>query len=60
MYQYSRRGRLLRKRSGTGYDDSIAPTVLSAILVAALGGIYTSYIYHSSSFYVASPVNPLP
>mmetsp|Transcript_7461 Transcript_7461/g.14761 ORF Transcript_7461/g.14761 Transcript_7461/m.14761 type:complete len:123 (+) Transcript_7461:191-559(+) len=44
MYQFRRRGILLRKLSGTGYEDSVGPVALSVVLVLSLGGIYATYI----------------
>mmetsp|Transcript_22500 Transcript_22500/g.39875 ORF Transcript_22500/g.39875 Transcript_22500/m.39875 type:complete len:131 (+) Transcript_22500:155-547(+) len=48
MYQFKRRARLLRKRSGSGYDDSSAPVALSLVLVTALSAIYVSYVMKST------------
>ncbi|GBG23798.1 Alpha-galactosidase [Hondaea fermentalgiana] len=44
MYQFRRRSILLRKLSGTGYEDSFGPVALSVVLVLSLGGIYATYI----------------
>jgi len=44
MYMFRRRGMLLRKRAGSGYDESMAPVALAVILVIALSAIYASYV----------------
>ncbi len=48
MVVYHRRGQLLRKRSGDGYDTATAPTALTLILIASLSGIYVFYIYKNT------------
>ena len=47
MYEFNRRGKLLRKRLGVGYDESIAPVALSFVLIISLGAVYANYIYQS-------------
>lgn len=44
MYQFNRRGKLLRKRAGDGYEDAMAPVVLSLVLALALAAVYGTYI----------------
>ncbi len=48
MVVYHRRGLLLRKRSGDGYDTATAPTALTLILIASLSAIYVYYIYKNT------------
>jgi len=54
MYQYRRRGKLLRQHSGTGYDDSNAPAILSFVLIVAMGAIYSSYLLRTTDAVDAS------
>ncbi len=48
MVVYHRRGMLLRKRSGDGYDTATAPTALTLILIASLSAIYVYYVYKNT------------
>mmetsp|Transcript_8624 Transcript_8624/g.13984 ORF Transcript_8624/g.13984 Transcript_8624/m.13984 type:complete len:125 (+) Transcript_8624:156-530(+) len=52
MYQYNRRAKLLKKRVGTGYDDSSAPVMLSIILVVALSAIYVTYLTKNATVHL--------
>lgn len=47
MYEYRRRNRLLRKRSGTGYDESFAPTALALTVIISSAVMYGGYLYRA-------------
>ena len=48
IISYQRRNRLLRMKSGDGYDDFKAPLLLGAVVVLILAVVYGVYLYQNT------------